>query len=165
MLADGRIRAVVFTERPDNPGALSVEDWNGATTIHDQILKSDFNIGATGSDTVADAPLSSRGNAQAPGFSNYSGVATVLRFLTEAGQSDEDDDHVWELFREKGTTLYIGVSEGKLPDDPGAAGDEYSLYHIVTDDPQRPSDRTGYIKRTVNLFVQNAWENKELAAA
>lgn len=162
MLADGRIRAVVFTEKPDSPEALSASDWNTATTIHDQVLKSDFRIGASGSDTVADAPLSSSGNAQTPGFSNYTGLATILRFLTPDGQPDPDDDHVWLLFKEKGAPLWIGISEGKRVEQPGVSGDEYDLYHIVTDDPTKPNDRNGYIKRTVNLLVQQAWENKVL---
>lgn len=164
-LADGKTRAVVFTEPPTSlatDGPLTATEWNGATTIHDQVLKADFSIGATGSDTVNDAPLSSSGNATTFGASNYAGNATILRFLTPDGQPDPEDDHVWTLFRTKGTHLWIGVSDGKDPDADGASGDEYSLYHVVTDNPQRPSDRSGFIKHPVVLGVQRAWEYRAL---
>ena len=55
-------------------------------------------------------------------------------------------------------------SEGWHHETPFAASQEYDLYEVVTDNPQKPSDRGGYVKRVVPLGVQQAWENKVIVA-
>ncbi|MDK6230737.1 hypothetical protein QP123_11010, partial [Streptococcus agalactiae] len=70
-----------------------------------------------------------------------------------------------EALRTKGTTLWLVEREGPEYDKDYEVGDEIDIYEVVTDTPQKPSDRTGYIKRTIPLGVQNAYENVKVVAA
>lgn len=164
-LADGRIRFRILTVKPSNPNAVTATEANAGIVAECKVLKSDFRLSATGSDTVADTELCSEGNATAWGASNYEGMMSPFRYLDESGDAVVLEDEVWEAVKEKGTQFYALTSEGKPHSTDFAAGDEYDLYEVITDNPQKPTDRGGYIKRMVPLGVQNAWENKVIAGA
>ncbi len=68
--------------------------------------------------------------------------------------------------KEKGTELWAYAREtSKKSTDPWAADDEIYLGgHVVTDSPQAPSTRTGYIKRTVPLLFQEGFQDIAVAA-
>lgn len=164
-LADGRLRVRFLTTAPAEPGAVTATEANAGEKLECRILKSDFRLSATASDTVADTVLCSEGNATTFGASNYEGSVTVLRYLDGTGAAEVDNDIAWELLKEKGTTGYVVVSEGKHHEEDFVDGDEYDLFEVVTDTPQMPTDRGGFIKRTVPLGVQRAWLNRTIAAA
>ena len=162
---DGLERVRVSTTRPDNPGALTAVEADEFVTIECHILKSDFRLSPTASDTISDSLLCTVGNAVSYGASNYEGTVSPVRFLDEDGLPDPENDIAWDLFKQKGTRLWILVSEGPAHTEAFASGQEYDLYEVVTDSPQKPSDRAGWIKRTVPLGVQNAWLNRTIASA
>lgn len=164
VLADARMRVRVLTVAPTNPDAVTAAEANAGEKFECNILKSDFMLGATGEDTVADTVLCAEGNATTPGPTNYEGMISVIRFLTDAGLPVPAEDYVWDLTREKGSPLYFLTSEGPRHTEAFVAGQEYDLYSVVTGAPRKPSDRGGYIKRSVPLFVQRAWEHKAIAA-
>lgn len=163
-IADGRTRVTVLTEKPADPRNITVTELESGVDISCQVLKSDYRISPTGSDTVDDAPLCSSGNAVTFGASNYEGTVTVIRFLDEDGLPDPAEDEVWDLLATKGTLVWFVEREGPRYDVPWTAGDPYDAFHVMTDDPQKPSDRGGYIKRVIPLGVQNAVLNREVAA-
>ncbi len=165
MLADGRLRLRALPEKPADPRAVTAAEANAGEELECRVLKSDYRLSPTASDTVPDTLLCSEGNAVTFGASNYEGSLTPVRMLDEDGLADPVNDVAWDLTKAKGTTLWLLESEGRSYEDEFEAGDEYSLFEVVTDNPQAPSDRTGWIKRTVPLGVQNAWLDHTITGA
>ena len=163
-LADGRTRLVALETIPADPAALTAAVINAGVKLHDRILKSDFRLSPTASDTVADTPLSNEGNAVAFGASNYEGTVSPFRYLEADGTADPVNDVAWDLLKEKGSEMLLVKSQGKKASEAFATGDEYDAFLIITDNPQDPTDRGGYVKRIVPLGVQNAWLNKVVAS-
>lgn len=163
-LADARLKVTVMTTKPTAPEALTVTELTAGEDVECNVLKSDFRLSATGSDTIADTALCSEGNAVTFGASNYEGSMTPFRYLTSAGIADAAEDVAFDLLKEKGTILWIALREGPPYTQAWAAADEYELFEVVTDSPQRPSDTGGYIKRVVPLGVQRKWDGAVASA-
>lgn len=155
-LADGRIKLVALTEAPANLLAPTATELAAGVDVSCRILKSDFRLSPTASDTVPDQELCQEGNAVTYGASNYEGSVTPFRYLDEAGKADATNDIAWDTFKEKGTELWLYKRVGPKYDVAFATGDEVDGYHVITDNPQDPSDLTGYIKKVVPLGVQDA---------
>lgn len=155
-IADERIRLVLLPEAPANPKAITLAELNDPTVIElsKRILMSDFKLTATASDTVSEPALGEGGNSGVPGKSNYEGSLTPFRYLTTAGLADAANDVAYAALKEKGTELHLVKRVGPLVDDDWAASQEYEYFHAITDNPQDPSEFTGYIKKVVPLFVQ-----------
>lgn len=164
-LADARTRLTILTTAPANPRAITIAELTAGIDASCNVLKSDYRLSPTGSDTVADTELCSEGNAVTYGASNYEGTLTPFWFLDEDGVSDATEDVVYQALKTKGTTLWLVEREGPRYDQEHAVGDTYEAYQVVTDNPQKPSDRGGYIKRTVPLGVQRAVLDGVVAAA
>lgn len=168
-LADGRIKVVVFTTKPTGDlTAITATVANAQVPAGDiscRVLKSDYRISATGSDTVADSELCSDSNAVTYGASNYEGSVTPFRYLTTDGLADAANDIAWDLLKEKGTTLWFLEREGPETDAAFATGQDYDLYEVITDEPQVPGDRGGFVKRVVPLGVQRRWSGTIAAGA
>lgn len=163
-LADGRTKLVALTTKPANPTAPTVTELTAGVDLSCTVLKSDYRLSAVASDTVPDTELCAEGNAVTYGASNYEGTVTPFWYLDPDGQPDTTENDSWDALRVKGTNLWLVEREGPKYDEPFAAGDEVEVYEVVTDNPQKPSDRTGYIKRTVPLGVQRAWLDATVAA-
>ena len=164
-LADGRIKVSLLAVRPANPNAVTVQEAAAGIDASCRILSSDYVAGPTASDTVAEKELCKTGNASALGASNYEVSFSPFRYFGANQVADPVEDAVFQATDEKGTTLYVLEREtSKLATEPFAADDEYSLYEVVTDNPQR-IDLTGYIKRKISTQVQEAWLGKKLVGA
>jgi len=163
-LADARTRLVALTTAPANPAAPTVTELEAGIDLSCRILKSDYRLSPVASDTVADTELCAEGNAVTYGASNYEGSLTPFRYLTDDGKADATNDVAWETLKEKGTELWLYEREGPRYDAPWTAADEVDGFNVITDNPQRPSDRSGFIKRVVPLGVQRAWLNATVAA-
>lgn len=164
-LADARTRLTILLTAPVNPRAVTVAELEAGIDASCKVLKSDYRLSPTASDTVPDTELCSEGNAVTYGASNYEGSVTPFWYLDEDGKSLVAEDEVYQALREKGTELWFVEREGPRYEDAHAGGDEYEIYRVVTDNPQKPSDRGGYIKRTIPLGVQRAWLNGVVAGA
>ncbi len=156
-LADARIKLVALTTAPADPANPTATELNAGVDLSCRILKSDYRLSATASDTIADTELCSEGNAVTYGASNYEGSVTPFRYLDDDGKADVANDVAWETLKEKGTELWLYEREGPHYSVAFEAGDEVEGYYVVTDNPQKPTDRTGFIKRVVPLGVQRAW--------
>ncbi len=154
-LADGRQRVTILTTEPADPTAITLAELTAGFYASPLLNKPDYRLSATGSDTVPDQPLDATGNAKTYGASNFDGSMTILRFLTTAGVTDPTADLLWAAASTKGTRLWVVEREGPLAAQADAPADEYELYEVLTDEPQKPSDRAGYIKRVVPLGVQD----------
>ena len=73
----------------------------------------------------------------------------------ETGKPVVAEDVLWEATKEKGSRLWFVEREGPKSSAPDATGDEYEVFEVITDTPQKPSDMAGYIKRVVPLGVQD----------
>ena len=164
-LADARTRLAILTTKPANLSAPLKTELDAGIDASCRILKSDYRLSPTASDTVPDSELCSEGNAVTFGASNYEGSVTPFWYLDEDGKSDTADDVVYQALKEKGTELWFVEREGPRYDEPWTVGDPVEVYEVVTDNPQKPSDRAGYIKRTVPLGVQRAELHAVVAAA
>ena len=164
--ADGREKVTALTTKPADLEAVTATEANAGTDIHWHVAKSDFRLSATGSATHNDTPLGAVGLAVNFAESNAEGTLTVFRDLDETGKpvASSESETTFNMVKEKGTELWILVRKGPDADDPWAAADEYSIWHVRTDEPQNPTDRTGYIKYTVPLGVQNFYQFQAIAA-
>lgn len=165
-LQDGRRKLVAFTTditEGEDPTALSVASLTNGVDIQCKILKSDFRLSPVASDTVADTPLCSTGNAVVFGASNYEGNVTPFVYYDETGALETDENDVYELFAEKGAHVWILDRLGKPESEPLAEGDHYRLWHVITDEPQDPTDAGGYIKHPTPLGVQRLWRGTLVA--
>lgn len=159
-ISDERVALRALPTAPADPKAITVTEWAAGIPLECRIM--DYRLSATASDTVPSGELCEGNNAQAPGRSNYEGNVTVLRYLTGAGLSDAANDIAWTTFKDKGTTLFLVDREGPEHDAAGAAGQEYSYYEVISDNPTKPTERAGFIRREVVLLVQKAAENQLL---
>lgn len=155
-LADARTRLAILTVKPVSLAAPKITELSAGIDASCRILKSDYRLSAVASDTVPDTELCSEGNAVTFGASNYEGSVTPFWYLDGTGKTDILEDVVYQALKEKGAELWFVEREGPRYDAPWAVGDEVEVYHVITDNPQKPSDRAGYIKRVVPLGVQAA---------
>ena len=163
-LADARMKVTLLTALPTAPEGAAAADFTAGQDIQCNVLKSDFRLSATASDTVPDTELCSDSNAVVYGAGNYEASMTPFRYYDETGAPDPAEDFLFDAVRLKGTHIYLAVREGKPHDEPWAAGDEYELWHVITDQPQRPSDTGGFLKKVVPLGVQRVYYGTVAAA-
>ena len=157
-IADERIRLVLLADAPADPKAITIAELADAVELTYRVLASDFRLSATASDTVSEPALGEGGNSSAPGKSNYEGTLTPFRYLTTAGLSDVTNDVAYTALKEKGTELHLVKRIGPLADAAWAVAQPYEYFHAVTDNPQDPSERSGYVKKVVPLMVQGDCE-------
>ena len=164
-LADGRILLTALLTPPADINAIKLSELNAGKKLSCRILKSDYQLGPTGSETIDEVEACKKGKGQAWGQSNYAGNVTVFRYLDELGVAVIEDDYAFEMFKEKGAEVTLVEREGPDEAKPWAADDVYCAYEVSNDDLQPPSDRfSGYIKRQVPLAVTNAALNKKVVA-
>ena len=161
-LSDLHISVARVDTAPADPNAVTAAEFDAGVRLECRIM--DFRLSPTASDTISQSELCTATNAQVPTRSNYEGSVTVFRYLDEDGLADAANDVAWEAFKEKGTVHHLIVREGPSHEDDGAAGQEYSYYEVIQDNPQVPADRGGFIRREIPLYVQRAFLDKALVA-
>lgn len=166
-LADGHTKVILLTSEPANPAAPTAAELTAGVDISCAIMASDFAFGPTDSDKVQEKALCTTNNAQAIGAGNYQAAMTLFRYFDATTKNaDATADAAFAAVKNKGTTLWVYAREtAKLSTDPIAAADEIYLgAEVVTDTPQTPSERGGFIKRRSVMEVQKAWDNIVVAA-
>lgn len=169
-LADGRTKVAILSVKPADPYAPTVAELEAGIDASCRILSSDYNVGATDSETVDEKPLCVEGNAIALGASNANIEFTPFRYFDETGKAeatdgDEIGDAVFQATKTKGTRLWLYQREtSKKSTEAWAEGDEVDGFEFLTDNPQQ-MDRTGYIKRKIRGAFQDLWLNGEVAAS
>ena len=170
-LADGKTKLAVLSTKPANPNAPTVAELEAGIDASCRILSSDYAVGPQASETVDEKPLCVEGNVQALGPSNYSAEFTVFRYFAEDGSPEEAGtgegaeigDALYQAVKTKGARLYLVEREtSKKSTDAWEAGDEVAVYEVLLDNPQKPGDSGGYIKRHVVALVQDAWLDGEV---
>lgn len=158
-LADGHRKVAILTSSPSNPSAPTTTELNAGIDATSRILAADWTFGAADSDKVQEKSLADVNNVNALGASNYQAGATIFRYFdTVTGAPDATGDALWTATKSKGTTLYIYEREsGKLATAAWASADIVFGLQVLTDEPQKPSDTGGYIKRRIPMEPQTAY--------
>lgn len=165
-LATGHKRISIMTAPPSNPEAATLAELNAGIGAACRIAASS-KLGASDDNTVNDPALCDTVAADVPTTSKYDGQFDIFRYFDPATKNPETGvgDAVFQAMRKRGTTLYIAVRETlKESTEEWAATDPYQLYEVVTGTPQ-DVESDGFIKKSVKLYVQQAWEDGVVAAA
>lgn len=164
-IADKRERWVWLETKPANPEAVTAAEANAGIRMECDLLSSDSRLSPTASDTINERAICEATNAQAPTNGNFEGRLAVFRDVDPAtGLPVADGDVVFNAVVRKGTRGWILKSKGPLYTEDFAADHPYSLFEVVTDEPQDPQDRGGYIKDVVPLLPQDMWTQRKIAA-
>lgn len=166
-LADAHIKFTILTTAPANPDAPTALELNAGIDASCNILKSDFTWSAADSDKLSEPALCAANNANALGASNFTGGITPWRYFDgTTGAPDATEDALFAAVEEKGTEFWgYARKTGKLYSADWATADEIYLGgHVITDEPQVPSETGGYIKFRVPLEFQEGWPFIEVAA-
>lgn len=159
-LADGRITLWALTVKPKDMTMPTPDEIKAGKKISCRIMKSDYALGADSDTEITEQEMCKTGEGKAPGPTTYAGNITVFRYLDEHGRPDTADDFVWDLIKQKGTTIWLVEREGPIESKEIEDNDIVSVYEVVLGTPTKPSDRfAGYIKRTAKLNVMDAAEN------
>lgn len=159
-LADGNLKIAILTTKPVNLKAITLTELTAGIDAAEHLAKSTTRYSPTASDTIADGRVSDKGNPNSLGGSNYEAAAGVFWLLDQDGKYAIDANPVYEALREKGVLTWHVLREGPEESVAWAADDDYEVYEVISDNPQRPSESTGYIKRTVQMQVQRHEEGK-----
>lgn len=166
-LAIGAVKCAFLTTKPAALPALSLAtDLTGANCkdLSDNILKSAYQLGATGADKVNEPTLASTLNASVPGASNYAADMTFFRYLDSTGKSLTAEDIPWTLFTGKGIRLWAVERIGPPSGQAFAVADIVDIFEVLTDDPQPPKDYASYQKFGQPFHVQNVWRRVSITA-
>lgn len=163
---DGREKVTALLTAPADPKAVTLAEATAGTDIHWHVNKDDFRLSPTASATHNDTPLGAKGTWNNFAEGNAEGTLTVFRDLGANGKPipDSESEVVFEMVKRKGSELWLLVRKGPEADEPWAAGDEYAIFHVRTDEPQDPSSRQGFLKYVVPLGVATYHRFLELAA-
>jgi hypothetical protein len=163
--ADGKTRTVILTDEPADPENPTAAELLAGIYISCDILDSDFTFGATDSDKFAEKAQCEVNNTNALGASNFEAGITVFRDFGAAGIPGPDDD-VFTATKAKGTELWMySRRTSKGSKEAFAASDEIYLgAKVITDEPQPPSERGGYIKWRIPMEVVEAYPWISVAA-
>lgn len=159
-LADGHSKLTLLTTEPANPAAPTAAELNAGIDVSAAVLASDFTWSATDSDKVNEKSLETTNNANAIGADNYQAGLTLFRYYDDAtGLVNVVEDAAFQAVKTKGTNVWGYLREnGKHATDAWASGDDISLgLEVETDNPQRPQNAGGYIKRRVPMEPQRGW--------
>ena len=153
-LMDGRLKVTILTTNPNEDpldgAAIPLATLTAGIDATCDLAKAGTRFSATASDTISDARLCDEANTNALGASNYEAAMAVFWLLDpETGAYDPLDNETFEAIREKGATVWVALREGPSAKTDWAAGDAYELWEFVADNPQRPTETSGYIKRIV----------------
>lgn len=165
-LADGRTKLAILSTAPADPSAPTVAELTAGIDASCRIAKTGYALGPTTSETINDPELCVDVNSTVYGASNYEGSFAVFRYYDDTtGQVDVTGDEVYQALKTKGTEVWLVEREtAKKSEEAWEAGDEVSVYRVLLDNPQKSSDRTGYIKSTIVPAIQAGYLDATVAA-
>lgn len=157
-LATKRERWAVLTAAPEagTEEALTATYVNGGERA-ECWLDPESALNATGATTTNASAICDGFVPNIPVNKQGSGSITVIRDLDPDTGHAEVAEAIWPLVNTFGTPLWIVKSVGVPDSEPFGEGDEYTLFHVITDEPQDPTNRDGFVRAVVPLHVQNLW--------
>ena len=133
--------------------AASALTGAGVIIASDHISRGSSKLGAVASDTFKDGALGSANNVTGYGAENYEGLFSVFRYFLPTGLVDTASDVLFTAIGDKDVQFWAIQRLGKKGDAPFATGDEGYIYECITDVPQEPKERDGWIKQDIPLSI------------
>lgn len=172
-LADARKRIAILSTKPADPEAPTIAELDGGLHASCRIVASTYNVGPSASETVDEKAVCEEGNVQALSTSNYAAEFDIFRYFDETtglpeegtvGSDENIGDQLYQMLKTKGTTVWLYEREiGKKSLEPFVAGEPLEGYELLIDNPQKPQDQGGFIKRHIVGLPQKAWLDAEVA--
>lgn len=172
-LADARKRIAILTTKPADPENPTVEELDDGLNASCRIVASTYAVGPSASETVDEKAVCEEGNVQALSTSNYAAEFDVFRYFEEetglpetgtAGSDENIGDQLYQMLKTKGAIVWLYEREtGKKSLDPFVPGEPVEGYELLIDNPQKPQDQGGFIKRHIVGLPQKAWIDAEVA--
>ncbi|MGY5764986.1 phage tail tube protein [Brachybacterium sp. DNPG3] len=165
-LADGKIKLGLLPVAPVDPNAPTLSEIEASLDISCRIAKTPYTLGPTTSESINDPELCTDVNATVWGASNFEGQIAPFRYFDDVtGLVDETGDEVFQALKTKGIEVWLVERDShKKSTEDWTAGDEVSIYRAILDNPKKPSDRGGFIKRIVDLAIQEGFLDKVIVA-
>lgn len=173
-LADAKKRIAILTTKPEDPENPTLEELNGGLNASCRIVASTYAVGPQASETVDEKAVCEEGNVQGLSFSNYGAEFDIFRYFEEetglpetgtTGSEEDIGDQLYQMLKTKGTTVWLYEREtGMSSNTPYAADEPIEGYELLIDNPQKPEDQGGFIKRHIVGLVQKAWIDAKIAA-
>lgn len=174
-LADAKKRIAILTTKPEDPENPTVTELEDGLNASCRIIASTYNVGPQASETVDEKAVCEEGNVQALSTSNYAAEFDVFRYFDEetglpetgtSGSEEDIGDQLYQMLKTKGTIVWLYEREiGLKSDVPFDAGQPIEGYELLIDNPQKPQDQGGFIKRHIVGLPQKAWIDAEVAGA
>lgn len=156
-LADKNIKITMLTTTPATLQGIPLATLTSGTDVSCLLAASGTRFTATASESIADPAVCEDANTQVFGASNYEASAAPFWLLdATTGKYAAADNPTYEALRQKGSRVVFVLREGPKYDVAWAATDHYEAYEVITDNPQRPTEQAGYVKRIIPLAVQRA---------
>ena len=164
-LADARTKVTMLTTVPANLNAITVTALAAGVDVSCLLAKSGTRFSATASDTTTDPALCEESNSPVLGASNYEAAVAVYWLLDALdGAYASADNAAYEALKAKGSRVVFVLREGPAYTDAWAAADVYDAFEVISDNPQKPTETSGYVKRVIPLLVQDAALDKAVVA-
>ena len=174
-LADARKRIAILPTKPADPEKPTKAELDAGLHASCRIVASTYNVGAQPSETIDEKAVCEEGNVQALSTSNYTAEFDIFRYFDEVtglpetgpeGSDENSGDQRCQMLKAKGTTVWLYEREtGKKSLEPFTTGEPLEGYELLIDNPQKPQDQGGFIKRRIVGLPQKAWLDAEVAAA
>ena len=145
--------------------APTVTELTAGIDLSCLITAANYSLGATGDDAISDPAMCDSSNSSVPGRTTFEAVMDFFRFNEAA------DDVAWTTFTGKGIHGYLverlGHDTGtKAHEVAWAAGDEVSVYEVISNTPQKQSPATaGYVKFKIQFSPQSNIDERAVVAA
>lgn len=134
--------------------AVKVSDLTGAGVIEGTwaAAASGTRFSFTASETFSDPAYGDSVAVQIPAKDNYEGSIAAFLLKSTAGAFDSASNPLLEAIRVKGTRVLVISGVTGDPTEPRAAGDIYDAFEYVTDNPQKDTEGSGWLKRPVPML-------------
>lgn len=158
-LAEGHTKLIMLTTIPTDPEAPTTTELDAGVDISPDVLASAYSFSAADSDRMSERALDEDQNVNVIGASNYVADITLFQYFDgTSGILDATESASYVALKTKGTLVYLYERQsGQKSSDASASGDELFGMAVLTDNPQKPADMGGYIKRRIPMEPQNAW--------
>lgn len=159
-------KLVILTAAPENKNAVTVAEATNVANIDISMqIRANPTLGATGSEKVNMPAMGESSASETFGKSGAAGQLEAFLYYDENGQIDPVTSTAYEALNGKGTEVWLLRRTGGKPASAAlAAGDTYSIFKVVCDDPQPPSDKTGWVRVVIPLAVADMAIEKVIVA-
>lgn len=160
LLAERREAWVILDTKPDDPGNPTTTEL-AAGIRAECFFTTNTRLSATGSQTANEASLCDAASAVTPVSRQWDGtIEFFLDLDPDTGLAVAGGDKVRDALDAYGEKVWLWRRRGPLYTVPIADGQPNTVFEVVLDAMQDPSDRSGSFKGVVPVFVHNEYKGE-----